>query len=365
MSERVFFESKREFRRSPRLQHRWPPLSASAHDASTRTHRKVDVQRMLRRVAARCCTRALGRSPPSLQARALPFLVRDAISLGGMLGRRSLSSTPDPYATLGVTRDASDLDIKSAFRKKALATHPDKNPDLAREQAEEEFAKVGNAYEVLKDPKKRQQYDQFGSVGGEGSATQAQHAEHARQVQEWIRAMQQRAREQQQPPPKPFPHPDMEAYILADVASLHSASRRSGISTDLDERRAVHAGKLGVIAKVDASDETCKVRVMVSPGRAEELWFGRGALWDPRVLEEGLEVQICADVEATHRASRAAGIDAENDGRRARCAGRIGTVVKVEDADQTVKVRVLVTATRADEVWFASTAVEPRRASAA
>lgn len=257
-------------------------------------------------------------------------------------------------------RDASEDDIKRAFRKKALATHPDKNPELPREQAEEAFAQVGSAYEILKDPEKRQQYDTFGSVGGSsGAPSMAQQAEHARMVHEWIRAMQQQ-QQQRQPPPAIFPQPDMEAWVRADVAKVHLASRASGIGSEYDERRANHAGKLGVLSKVDADDRTCKVRLMVRPGRAEELWFGLDALWDPRTLEEGLEVQICPDVEATRTASRAAGIDEENDSRRARCAGKVGTVIRVDHGDQTVKVRVLVTATGADELWFAMGAVEPR-----
>lgn len=272
-----------------------------------------------------------------------------------------MSSAPDPYKTLGLPRDASEDDIKKAFRKRALATHPDKNPDLPREQAEEAFTQLGSAYEILKDPEKREQYDTFGSVGdSSGAPSMAQQAEHARMVHEWIRAMQQQAQQRQRLPPKPFPQPDMEAWVSPDVAKIHRASRASNIGTAYDERRANHAGKLGVLSKVDADDRTCKVRLMVRPGRAEELWFGVDALWDPRALEEGLEVQICPDVEATHKASRAVGIDAENDSRRARCAGKPGTVIRVDHGDQTVKVRVLVTATGADELWFAMGTVEPR-----
>jgi hypothetical protein len=126
--------------------------------------------------------------------------------------------------------------------------------------------------------------------------------------------------------------------------------------------RAKHAGKLGVIARVDPQDKTCKVRLMVSPGSAIELWFGMGAFWDPRNAREGLEVHVCPDIEAIHRASRAAGIDSENDSRRARCAGKVGTVIKVDLSDQTAKVRVMVTASRADELWFAIASIEPRAA---
>ena len=65
----------------------------------------------------------------------------------------------DYYEVLGVSKDASDADIKSAFRKLAKKYHPDicKEPD-----AEEKFKEVQEAYAVLSDPTKRKQYDQFG-----------------------------------------------------------------------------------------------------------------------------------------------------------------------------------------------------------
>jgi len=263
----------------------------------------------------------------------------------------------DPYRTLGLPRDASDADIKKTFKKRALETHPDRNSDLPPEKAQEEFAKVGNAYEVLKDPEKRREYDLTGRVdGGGGSGTHPGQAEHDRMVREWMRAMMQR---QQRPPPKVFPQADMEAWVRADVASIHAASRSCNISTELDDRRAMHAGKLGVVAKVDKSDSTVKLRLMVSPGRAEELWFGGGAVWDTRIMEPGLDVLVCPDEEVIHKASRAVGIDEENDNRRARCAGKLGTVVKVDRDDQTAKVRVLLTPTKGDELWFAIAAIEP------
>jgi len=72
------------------------------------------------------------------------------------------ASTSDLYAVLGVERDASADDIKRAFRRKARELHPDVNkaPD-----AEERFKEVNAAYDVLSDPDKRRQYDQFGTVG--------------------------------------------------------------------------------------------------------------------------------------------------------------------------------------------------------
>jgi hypothetical protein len=66
------------------------------------------------------------------------------------------------YKILGVSKHATNEQIKKAFRQKALKCHPDKTgrlPDAEKKLAEEEFKKINNAYEVLVDPNKRQQYD--------------------------------------------------------------------------------------------------------------------------------------------------------------------------------------------------------------
>ena len=69
----------------------------------------------------------------------------------------------DYYEVLAVDRGATEEQIKSAYRKLAMKYHPDRNP--GNQEAEEKFKEATEAYEVLKDPRKRQTYDQFGHAG--------------------------------------------------------------------------------------------------------------------------------------------------------------------------------------------------------
>ena len=64
------------------------------------------------------------------------------------------------YDILGVSKNASDKDIKSAYRRMARKLHPDVNPDDSR--AQNQFKKVNEAYEVVGDPSRRKDYDHFG-----------------------------------------------------------------------------------------------------------------------------------------------------------------------------------------------------------
>ena len=75
----------------------------------------------------------------------------------------------DYYDILGVSKDASEKDIKRAYRRLAAKYHPDVNHEPG---AEEKFKKINEAYETLSDSQKRAQYDQFGSAGPQGAGGQ-------------------------------------------------------------------------------------------------------------------------------------------------------------------------------------------------
>ena len=77
-------------------------------------------------------------------------------------------SKRDFYEILGVSKSASEEEIKKAYRKLAIKYHPDKNPD--DKAAEEKFKEAAEAYEVLSNAEKRQRYDQFGHAGMGGAA---------------------------------------------------------------------------------------------------------------------------------------------------------------------------------------------------
>lgn len=70
-----------------------------------------------------------------------------------------MTATRDFYEVLGVSKSASDREIKAAYRKLALEWHPDRNKTI---EAEKKFKEINEAYEVLGDPKKKQTYDQVG-----------------------------------------------------------------------------------------------------------------------------------------------------------------------------------------------------------
>ena len=77
----------------------------------------------------------------------------------------------DYYSLLGVDKNASEVDIKKAFRKLSLEYHPDRQQgktDAEKKAAEDKFKEIAEAYAVLSDPEKKQQYDTYGTVDGMG-----------------------------------------------------------------------------------------------------------------------------------------------------------------------------------------------------
>src|SRR5947199_9948747 len=77
------------------------------------------------------------------------------------------STKRDYYEILGVGRDSDDEVIKRAYRKLAMQFHPDRNVGDA--DCEEKFKECAQAYEVLRDPAKRQRYDRYGHAGLDGA----------------------------------------------------------------------------------------------------------------------------------------------------------------------------------------------------
>src|SRR6185295_13560461 len=80
-----------------------------------------------------------------------------------------MAAKRDYYEVLSVTREASEKEIKTAYRRLAVQFHPDKNP--GDREAEEKFKEAAEAYEVISDPEKRQRYDRFGHQGVQGAGS--------------------------------------------------------------------------------------------------------------------------------------------------------------------------------------------------
>src|SRR6056297_4175147 len=85
-----------------------------------------------------------------------------------------MSTKQDYYEVLGISKSASQDEIKKAYRKMALKYHPDKNPD--DNEAESKFKEAAEAYEILRDPQKKAKYDQYGHAAFSGAGSNGFHA---------------------------------------------------------------------------------------------------------------------------------------------------------------------------------------------
>lgn len=166
----------------------------------------------------------------------------------------------DPYQALGVQRNASDKDIKAAYRKLALKWHPDRNPDNQR-QAEFEFKRISKAYAVLSDPEQRTMYDRWGTTDGPGGSgmargramSEAEAAELFKQMfgnkslEEIIREVGQAAEQQNQ-------------EMAAHEDQLRSRARQlQAEAVDLQrraaqERNPLRSGQLFMLARAKAAE---------------------------------------------------------------------------------------------------------------
>ena len=95
-----------------------------------------------------------------------------------------MNQQDDPYATLDLLHTASQSQIKASYRKLALKYHPDKQSSQEqKDKCSEVFTKIGNAYEILGDPEKRAEYDQYGSV--DGNAPDGRRSQQQQQPQQY------------------------------------------------------------------------------------------------------------------------------------------------------------------------------------
>jgi len=226
---------------------------------------------------------AIGRWPV-LGRRPCPGALPLALQrLGHGLGCRSFASASetDPYKILGVDRNASQDDIKKAYKKQAMKWHPDRQPPEKREEAQKRFSQVANAYETLTDAKKRQEYDMggFPSHSGPGGPSgypaggynQAAAEDLFRQVfgSGGFQELFSQLNLMQQGMGPLGLRPGTKVKVESDRRLVLRSCRSAKIDTSNDHLRLQALGKEGRVIKVDHDDQTAKIKVQ----GVGDVWF--------------------------------------------------------------------------------------------
>ena len=175
----------------------------------------------------------------------------------------------DFYATLGVARDISEEDLRTAYRKLAREHHPDVNPNDPK--AEERFKEITAAYGVLSDPEKRALYDEFGSQGLRDGFDPSE----ARAYQQWQRGAQR----------SPFQQGFRSEMDLEDLLGSFFGARGAGgsargldaageVTVDfkaaaLGEEVSVQLGTMAAMAASGEQEGGSALRVTVPPGASD------------------------------------------------------------------------------------------------
>jgi len=282
--------------------------------------------------------------------------------------RLGFGSAPlDPFRILGLRHDASEDEVKRAYKVRALKWHPDRHPADTRDEAQRRFSEIASAYEILKDSEKRQQNDITGGLRGSAQrmAGAAQPTQKVYRAEGRDRIMKQFLQHKHQMELRRHRQldatlrPDVEVRIRHSVSRIHRASRASGITEELDETRASFAGKIGRLIKCDPNDQSVIVRIADSDGHDVEIPYGAGAVWEQRGLYCGMEVLISPNASVIDKASQEAGISADDDWERGICANTMGCITEIDLAVMKVKIRVSFKDGHIEELWFGMGAFEP------
>eukprot|EP00931_Biecheleriopsis_adriatica_P046686 TRINITY_DN26832_c0_g1_i1.p1 TRINITY_DN26832_c0_g1~~TRINITY_DN26832_c0_g1_i1.p1 ORF type:complete len:412 (-),score=103.61 TRINITY_DN26832_c0_g1_i1:193-1428(-) len=340
---------------------------------------------LLRRVAfslpqvAGHCQRLKGvrPRPPSFQPGGLQSLPAP----GACRSFSSSSSEKDPYRTLGVDRNASDEEIKKAYRKQAMKWHPDRQPPEKREEAQQKFSEAANAYEILSDPQKRRQYDAgggMGSMGGMGSEKDPYRTlgvdrnASDEEIKKAYRKQAMKWHPDRQPPEKreeaqqKFSEAANAYEILSDPQKRRQYDAGGGMGSmggmGSGPGHGFHPGQGFQGGGFHHSPESAErlFREVFGSGAFEQMlgqFFGQqaGNSGGPAQLRVGMEVTVLRDFGQVLAACRRSGIDSTNDAKRRQALGKKGRIIKVDPEDHSVKLQIA----GVGDVWFGAGAVQP------